>query len=143
MGEVGHTARGTGEFAGCHAIEGGYFGCQSAETSDLDLTLARGVLEMGVVALQVVVIFAQLVEACGFDEHAGIGAGQAGDREDTNKCCCCNQVGVMKGNRNLGERAVGLAAHEHDVVTLFEAQKTARDARICPRGGGSREAAIA
>ena len=78
---------------------------------------------MSVVALQVAVIFTQLVEARGFDEHARVGSGEASDREDTHDCGSDNTICIVQRDRDFGQAAVGLTAHEHDVVPFFETQR--------------------
>jgi hypothetical protein len=60
-------------------------------------------------------ILAELVEAGGLDEHAGVGAGHARDGEHTDDGSGHEDVGVGHRNGNLAQVSVLLAADEDDV----------------------------
>ena len=118
-GDAGH---GNGELAGGEAVDGGDFAGQRAERGDLDVLLVGGLLEVSVVLLERVVVGAQLVEAGGLDEHPGVGAGETGDGEHADHGGGHEGVGVLQRNGNLVQVSFAVAAHNHDVVALFEAQ---------------------
>ena len=110
------------EFVRRQAIQGGDLARQGAEGSRLDVFFVGGFLQVRVVLLERVVVLAKLIEAGCLDQHARVRACQSGDGKHADGCGCYENIGIVKGNRNLIQVALSVAADEHDVVLLFMLQ---------------------
>lgn len=111
-----------GKLARCESVQRGDFGGERAETGGLHIPLMRGLFEMRVVFLEVVVILTELVEPGSLDQHPRVRASEASNREQTDHGCSDEDVGIVKRDGNLAESAVSVAAHEHDVIALLANQ---------------------
>ena len=72
-------------------------------------------LQLRVVALDLVLFGAQIVEALDLPQHAGVGAGHAGDGEHADESTGEEDVEVVNGDGNLAELPLGIACDKKDV----------------------------
>ena len=134
---------GTRQLARRQTVECGDLARQRAQRSRLDVLLMRGLLEVRVVLLQRVVVLPKLVEAGGLDQHSRVRAGQSGDGKHADGRGGYEKISIVKGDRNLIQVAVFVAADEHDVVTLFKLQaETLAQNLTAKQSRGSERSAI-
>src|SRR5947209_6606866 len=111
-----------GQLVGSKSVNRGDLTGEGAERSGLYVLFVRLFLKLGIVALQVIPVAAQLVEARRLDEHARVGTRETGDRESTNDGGSDECVGVMKRNGDLAQRAILLAADKNNVIAFLQVQ---------------------
>ena len=119
---VSHPAHGEGQLACRQTVERRDLVRQRAQRSRLDVFLVRRLLEVRVVLLKRVVVLPELIKACSLNQHSRVRPCQSGDGKHADGRGCDEKVGIVKGDRNLIQVAVFVAADEHDVVTLFVLQ---------------------
>ena len=80
----------------------------------------RLLFEVGVVLLQASCGRRELVEAGGLDQHAGVGAREAGDSERADDSDGDEYVSVVQRHGNLSNSATFIAADQDDVILLLQ-----------------------
>ena len=127
-----HVAHWPAEFAGCEAVNGRDLCGERAEGGGLNVLLVFLLLQVGVVALEIISVVAKLVEARGLDQHPGVGAREAGHRKGSDDGCRYEDVGVVQGNRHFPHGSCFVPADKDDVIPLLQ-MKPLRDQNASTR----------
>src|ERR1700759_5725017 len=98
------------------AVERGDFTGERAERGYLHILLLRHLLHVQVVVAEGLLLGADLIVVGGLEQHASVGAGHAGDGEESHDGGCDEDVGVVQGNGDLAKAAVVLTSYKDDVV---------------------------
>src|SRR5271169_4781203 len=104
----------------------------------------RCLLEVRVVLLERVVVLPELIKAGSLDQHSRIRPGQPRDGKHADGSGRYKNMCISKGDGDLIQVAVFVAADEHDVITLFKLQaETLAQNLSAKQSRGSERSAIA
>ena len=114
----GSCRLGRGQLVLPQAVERGHFIGQGAQRGDLHIAVVRDLRHLLVVFAEILAVLANLVEALGLEQHAGVGAGQAHNRERTHQRGGDKSVRIVQRQRNLADPPVLISGNKKNVIAL-------------------------
>ena len=101
-------------------VERRNFSGDRGQRGDLNVALLGHLRQTGIIVLELIFFRAQLVVARNLEQHAGVGAGNAGKAEESNGGPDYEYVKIMNGDGDLTQLAVVPAGHKKDVKTFSQ-----------------------